>query len=174
MSLQIHFFATKADLLPVLESIEKAREIKYVQCGGASGPTAAEFFCSNSLPNLGFASSESSISSETFLICARSEEVRPRKVAGRYLFDQLYNPNTVTFTPGGLWGKNVLLCGRFATTTTEGVARDLMKLMRSAVRTHFKKVKAYYLGKEAEQMLDGGKRLASAAQSPRTHDLSRT
>jgi hypothetical protein len=69
MPRQVYFFASKADLVPVLEAVEAERE--------------------------------------------RSYDVHARQIAGaRYSFDQLTNPGTITFAPGGLWGEEVLLHGR--------------------------------------------------------------
>jgi hypothetical protein len=174
MPSQIQFFATRSDLLPILEAVEKDRQIKYVKFGASDSQNSVSFPNSTAIPDLGKASSESSISSATFLICERSEELRPRQVAGhRYVFDQLVNPKTITFTPGGLWDE-ILLNGRFATASTEVSSLGLLKLFQSLVRKRFEKIKAYYVGEEAAQMLDHGKRLTIGAQSARMFDLSRT
>jgi len=162
-------------LLRILEAAEKAHEIKYVRFGASDNPTPNSFPSAAFIPGLGRASSESSISSDTFLICNRSENIHPRQVSGpRYLFDQLLNPETVTFTPGGLWGEDLLLNGRFATASTGTVSLGLLKLFQSLVRKRFTRIKAYYLGEEAAQTLDQGKRLTIGAHSARTFDLSRT
>jgi hypothetical protein len=173
MPSQIRFFATKNDLVPVLEALEAAREIKYVRFGVAGGSAPASFSAVAVLPKLGIASHESSINSDTYLICGKAETLRAREVARGFVFDQLVNPDTVTFTPGGFWGEDVLLHGRFATASATPFSSDLMKLLGSVARKRFKKVKAFYVGPEAEHCLDRGKRLAIAAQSPRTLDLSR-
>jgi hypothetical protein len=173
MSTQIRFFATKNDLVPLLEAVEAVREIRYVRFGRAASPTPVSCPTITALPKLGVASHESAINGDTYLICGVAEGLHAREVAGGFVFDQLLNPDTVTFTPGGFWGDDVLLHGRFATASATSASSGLMKLLGSAVRKRFKKVKAFYVGPEAEQVLDSGKRLAIAAQSPRTLDLSR-
>jgi hypothetical protein len=174
MPTQIRFFATRSDLVPVLEAIEKERDLKYVQFGWSDTQAATSFPTLTAIPNLGTASHESAINCSSFLICRKQDAIKPRTVPGRYVFDQLLNPETVTFTPGGLWGDGILLYGRFATASTSVFSLELMKLCGMAVRKRFKKVKAFYVGEEAEQLLDRGRRLTIAAQSPRTLDLSRT
>ena len=175
MASHVLFFATRNDLLPILEAAEKDREIKYVKFGASATPSQESFSTGAAIPRLGQPSYESSVASDTFLVCDRSEVIRPRQVSGpRYLFDQLVNPDTISFTPGGLWGEDVLLHGRFATASTSKASLELMKLFRAVIRKRFKKIKAFYVGSEAEQMLDEGKRLTIAAQSPKTVDLSRT
>jgi hypothetical protein len=75
---------------------------------------------------------------------------------------------------GGLWGDDILLHGRFASASKEAFSSELLQLVGSLVRKQFKKIKAFYVGQAAERMLDSGKRLTIAVQSPRTIDLSRT
>lgn len=174
MCSSIRFFATRNDVLPVLESVEMACPIDYVQFGATDAAKAVKFPSVHAIPNLGIASSDSAINCATYLICKRGYQVQARAIRGRYLFDQLLNPETVTFTPAGLWGGDILLHGRFATTSASSDSAELMKRIGSAVRSRFEKIKAFYVGREAAQMLGSGKRLAIAVQSPQTLDLSRT
>ena len=173
MPSQITFFSTKNDLLPILEAAEKKQEIKYVRYGATKTPFPDSFTSAAVIPRLGRASNESSSGSDTFLICSRNAEINPRQIGTRYLFDQLLNPETITFTPGGLWGEDVLLYGRFASASTESSSLGLLSLFQSIVRKRFEKIRAFYVGEEAADMLDHGKRLTIAAQSARLFDLSR-
>src|SRR5713101_6531804 len=167
MASQILFFGTKTDLLPVLDSAEKEQGIKYVRFGSFDKPVSESFVRGADIPDLGIASSQSASNCATFLVCDQNTEVRPRQIRGHgYAFDQLGNPDTITFDPGGLWGDDVLLHGRFATASTAAPSIELLKLFRSLVRKRFEKIKAFYVGKEASQMLARGKRLTIAAQSP--------
>ena len=120
------------------------------------------------------ATKESASGSETFLVCDVEQVVVPRQVSGpRYLLDQLINPDTISFTPGGIWLEDILLYGRFATASETKESIELMKILKNMVRKNFRKLKAYYLGAEAEEMLDNGKRLTIAAQSPPEYNLVR-
>jgi hypothetical protein len=172
--LQIQFFATKDDLLPLLEGVEKEAEINYVQAGWSDTAAANCYSTGAVLPNLGTASAESAVNCTTYLICPQGELIRARPISGQsYAFDQLLNPNTVAFTPGGLWDRDILLYGRFSSVSDGAFSSELLKLLGSLVRKRFKKIKAFFVGNEAERMLDAGKRLAIAVQSPKTLDLSR-
>lgn len=173
MASQIRFFATRNDILPVLESVEKTCELEYVQFGASDTERPVTFATVGAIPNLGIASHESAINCATYLMCRKGAVVRSRSVGDRHLFDQLLNPETVTFTSGGIWDGEILLNGRFATASAHTVSAELMKRIGAAVRKRFEKIKAFYVGPEAVQMLDSGKRLAIAAQSPRTFDLAR-
>ena len=170
---QIRFFATRSDLVRLLQVIEENQPIKYVRFGSMKTNAESSFSTVTALPNLGRASHESAINCDTFLICPKTYVVRSRKIAQRYVFDQLLNPDTVTFTPGGIWAESILLHGRFATAAGGDFASRLMQQLTSAIRRQFRKVRAFYVGNEAEAMLDQGKRLTIAAQAPRALDLSR-
>ena len=89
-----------------------------------------------------------------------------------YSFDQLENPDTITFSAGGLW-KDMLLYGRFATCTASfsPISKKLLQRYTYHVRKHFKYIGAYYVGQEAEEMLRQGKRLTLAEQTPKNFDL---
>jgi hypothetical protein len=173
---QIHFFALKEDLLPVLEAFERAGPLKYVRMGQSPTPDYEGFTYGGDIPNLGKASTDSAASCESFLVTGRDMPVtvRPIKVAGveRYAIDQLVNPYTITFTPGGIWGEDVVLNGRVATVSDSAQAQELMKRFNSAIKNHFSKVKAFLVGPKALVLLNAGKRLTAAAQSPREFDLT--
>jgi hypothetical protein len=161
--------------VPLLEAVENAKGIRYVRCGRSDTDVAKCYSTVTALPDLGKASAASAVNCTTFLICHRTEVIRARDLAGPvYVFDQLLNPNAVTFTPGGLWGDDILLHGRFASVSNDAFSAELLRLVRSLIRKQFKKIKAFYVGQAAERMLDSGKRLTMAVQSPRTFDLSRT
>ena len=172
---QIHFYALKEDLLPVLEAVERGGPLKYVRMGQSSTPNYESFAHGAGIPNLGNASSDSASSGQSFLVAGRDVPVNVRAInaAGveRYAIDQLVNPDTVTLTPGGIWGEDVVLSGRVATVSNSAPAQELMKRFNSAFKEHFSKVKAFSVGPKAFALLSAGKRLTSSAQSPREYDL---
>jgi len=96
-----------------------------------------------------------------------------RRSDGSELFaiDQLANPDSVTFTAGGKWDKDVLLHGRVATASDSEIAKELMKLFNLVISKQFKKVRAYWVGPAAYAFLEAGGRLTASAQSPRDFDL---
>jgi hypothetical protein len=108
--------------VPLLEAVEKAKDIRYVQSGRSDTDVAKCYSTVTALPNLEAASAASAVNCTTFLIC---------------------HP-------------------------TEVISSELLRLVRSLMRKQFKKIKAFYVGQAAERMLDSGKRLTMAVQSPRT------
>jgi len=174
---QIHFYAVKEDLLPVLEALESDGGAKYVLCKGQSAdPRLVVFDHGKDIPNLGKATSETGNSSETFLVCKPELQIMPGSVMvfgqERFFIDQLNNPDTVTFTPAGMWNEEILLAGRVGTASSSQESQKLMKRFHLAIKRRFIKVKAYWVGNRARELLRGGKRLTIAEQSPREFDLT--
>jgi hypothetical protein len=116
----IPLYAEKEDLLPVLEALESDGSVKYVRTGGQlPEPSLIAFDHAKDIPNLGKATSETGNFCDTFLVCKSELQivVRSARVLGqeRFFVDQLHNPNTVTFTPAGMWNQDILLAGRVMT-----------------------------------------------------------
>ena len=176
---QIPFFALKDDLVTLLEAVEQNGELKYVRMGSFDEPTPDVFSRGVDLPSLGKATTESAATCEGFLVCAPHEPLVLRPVTQRagstkYYVDQLENPDTITFTPGGLWTKEVLLSGRVATVSADfsQQSKRLLNRFRSVIENHFVRVRAYRVGPSALDFLKAGKRLTIAEQSPRDADLT--
>lgn len=173
----IHFFALKKDILPILEMAEHAYSLKYVRAGQFSDPKQNSFFNGNDIPNLGIANADSAINCESYLVVERDTHINMRVIkhvdgSERFSVDQLLNPDSVTFTAAGVWGDAVVLNGRVATTSDSEKSQKLMKLFSSAFRKRFKKVKAYWVGPNAQMLLEAGTRLTIAVQSPSHFDLA--
>lgn len=99
-------------------------------------------------------------------------QLRPIVGKKRYAIDQLVNPNSIAFMPGGAWGVDVLLYGSISTSSKSSESRDLIERFYRAIKTHFTKVKAFYLGPQAMEWLKSGKRLTISVQSPKEFDLT--
>ncbi len=175
----ILFFALKEDLLPVLELVDSKGPLKYTPTGNYLKSEIEEgmrvFDTGAEIPSLGKASADSTVGCDTFLVCERATPINLR-TAGRngerVCVDQLINPDSVGFTPGGLWNEDVVLYGRIATASESQVSQALMKRFQVAIRKTFARVQYYYVGPKALALLEGGKRLTAAVQSPREFDLA--
>jgi hypothetical protein len=178
--MDIQFFALKDDLLPVLEEVARDGPLTYTRMGTYLQPKPDVYFRGADLPSLGRATSESASTSQSFLICEAGVSVRVRPVALRsggtnYHIDQLINPDTITFTPGGLWRENIVLYGRLASATPHSeCAKRVMSRFRDQMNKLFVRVKTYYVGPSAVLLLKAGKRLTIAEQSPNDFDLTLT
>jgi hypothetical protein len=173
---QIVFFATKDDLLPMLCVVEAHASLNYALAGNFQKPGLEEYSNGAEIPNLGRATCESAVSSDTYLVYPRSLPIEVRVLEGdggakRYCVDQLLNPDTVGFTPAGVWNDEVMLYGRVATASDSAGSQALMRRFHTAIKKRFARVKGYYVGTQAYALLKAGKRLTIAEQSPREFDL---
>lgn len=179
MTKRLLFFATKEDLRLLLATVESSLPIDYVRMGHGETSVAERYASSEEIPNLGHATTDSASTSDEFLVVPKSCAVQVRCVSGsggtvRYFFDQLANPSTVTFAPGGLRGDTILLHGRVATVSDDETSQALMNQFAKVIRKSFRKLKTFWIGPEAEGLLDAGKRLTISAQASRDFDLTRT
>lgn len=174
---QIHFFAVKGDLLPVLEAVERQEPLTYIRMGQTATSSYERYRSGAEIPDLGTARTDSASSADSFLVTRRNAliQVRPIRRADsvHYAIDQLLNPHSIVFAPGGTWHGEIILNGRVATVSDSAPARDLMKRFNSAFSARFYRVKAFLVGPEALALLNAGHRLTASAQSPKEYDLTK-
>lgn len=173
---QILFFGVREDILPMLQLVENGPPLKYARMGNflrdEVGNRLDVFNFGEEIPNLGMATAESAIACESFLVCDKGTPINLEAVGTeRICVDQLDNPDTVTFTPGGILNKDIVLHGRIATVSESPASQALMKRFQGAIKRTFSKVKAFHVGPKALALLQCGTRLTISAQSPREFDL---
>lgn len=175
----LHFFATHDDLLPILASVEAKLDLQYTLMDHHPSREVQHWQHGSELPTLRQPSLvESAIAGPAYLVTLRGASVTPEQLSpfegrDRWAIDQLNNPDSTVFQHGGRYGANVLLHGRVATVSRSPVALKIQRAFEAAIRKHFVRIKAFYVGKSAEALLDSGVRLAAAAQCPMEYDLSR-
>jgi hypothetical protein len=175
---QLQFYAVEGDLLPVLQTVESLGPLKYIRAGNFTTRDLQTFWQGSALPHLGRATSDSATSCDRFLVCKSEHPIIVRRLPGtggveRFCVDQLVNPETVTLTPGGVWDEDIVLYGCVGTASRSEDSQELMRRFARAIKKQFTKIKAVYVGPKACELLDAGKRLTLAAQSPRDFDLRR-
>jgi hypothetical protein len=176
--MQLHFYATKDDLLPLVAIVERKVALDYVLTGNFLTDAVVQYGSIQDIPNLGHATRESASGNAQFLVVMKGHRVNVRTLPGingktRYLIDQLANQSSLMFQPGGFWGDDILLHGRVGTVHTDGISKELMKRFSGAIRKSFCRIKAFWVGPEAERLLDAGMRLTIAEQSPPEFNLTR-
>lgn len=175
MSFMINFFALKGDLLLVLGELEAKRQIKYVQGGRLGGPTPEVWYSAPDLPMLGRSADDHGGGRE-YLIVDRAADVYIEKMtmfSGDERFDVHNggNPASIDFRPGGEWTDDAILSGNFTTLHKTPESQALMRAVRSRIKKHFTRVRAYWVGPDALAAFRAGRRLASAIQCPPEYDL---
>jgi hypothetical protein len=173
------FHATADDLLPVLLSVEAKHAIVYTPCGHIHQPTTEHYRTALDLPTLFQPQPyESAVAGPAYLITLAGVEVVLRELSrfegkDRWAVDQLANPDSTILLHGGMFKENVLLQGEIRTAYKTTVAQRLQRAFDAAVRKHFVKIQAFYVGPAAEALLDSGCRLSAAEQCPPEYDLRR-
>lgn len=174
--MRIEFFALKSDLFAVLSGLETKRTLKYTFMSSYAQRKAEEWTTGAAIPDLGRADEEQTSACKSFLITDVDARVNLRKIAQydgttRFDIDQLTNPDGIIFIPGGEWKDHMVIAGRFGTASNSQGSRSLMGLARRAIKRHFTRVRAFWVGPEALMYLRSGKRLTIAEQSPPIYDL---
>jgi hypothetical protein len=175
---QRHFFALPDDLLGVFEKVESRRAVSFVLAGMFETPRFDVFHAGVGLPTLRLPACRQSIECPTYLVLPASTRVNVRSVSQRaggtrYAIDQLENPDSVTFTHGGVYSQGVLISGRVATISSTPVGKQLQAAFSNAIGKLFSKVNAFYVGAGAMELLRGGSRLTQNVSSPPEYDLQR-
>ncbi len=177
------FFALREGLLPVLVGIESKRPLRYARSGSYCEPRYEIYSSGAEIPDLCTAKQASGSSCAQYLVHEPQTSLilrtivhtdRDDKPIGKsYALDQLHNPDTIVFNPGGLWKGAILLNGSVATVAwSNESAKKMRRRFQTALRKHFKRVGGYFVGAAALEMLKAGKRLTIAEQRPKEFDLS--
>jgi hypothetical protein len=172
---QIHFYATRVDLLEVLEKIETVEPVMYVRAGFGESADFPVYARAADIPGLGTTDAESWVSATKYLIMSKSKRV----VVEEKVFDDhtrygVYsgvNPDSVELSPSGVLRDGFLIYGRVATLGATNEAKQLQRKFSSAFRKHFRRVGYALVGKEAYALLEAGWRLSQAVQNPPEYAL---
>ncbi|MCA3080042.1 MAG: hypothetical protein ING71_14770 [Rhodocyclaceae bacterium] len=176
---RIFFFATPADIVPVLARFEANAPLKFVELGSLTTPNRAIYLESWEIPAPGIATHETGSLSQGYMVSHRDTKNDMRTFEGRkgerhWTLENGDNEETVLLNMAGLWKTGTLLPGNMATLHETHGAQQLMKWFLSALKQEgFTKVRNWWLGKEAMELLKAGKRLTTTAeQSPPEFDLT--
>lgn len=175
----VFFFATADDLLPVLLGVEAKHKVVYTLLDHVYEPRAVHFRTARDLPTLFQPQPyESAVGGPAYLVTEAGRDVVLRQLSryeakDRWSVDQLVNPDSTVLRHGGLFKENVLLSGEVRTAYKATVALRIQRAFDAAIRKHFIKIQAFYVGSAAEALLDSGCRLTAAEQCPPEFDLRR-
>lgn len=171
------FYATRNDLVNWLRAVSSRRELAVTEFGTFEEPTV------RSLPleqaqQLGVSESGNHLTDRTYLIHGVSEPINVREVPQRrgglrYSVDQQVNPHTVGLKAGGTYRENVVISGQLGLGTGDPRSDELAAILLREMKKRFTKIKSYYVGAEAESLLDAGVRLTINEAAPKQYDLAR-
>lgn len=176
MKKRINFFAASNDLRPVLNSIEEEVPLRYTLMGNHTAEENVTFLRGGDIADLGRAVKDASVKCPCYLVTFFEEKVNSRFLrlnSGEHTYStsQLLNPDSLAFSPAGLWSESVVLAGSTTTVSETDEAQRLMKLFDKNLRRTFIKVNAFWVGPSASALFSSGARLTTAIQSPPDLDL---
>jgi len=175
---QINFFATRKDLEAVFGEVESLRQLQLVLAGLFDSPDIVSYECLIDLPCLNTVLDGFPLLEHNFLIAdnlsiINVREVPQRKGGIKYAIDQLLNPHTVTLRTGGIHASNFVSPGMVGTISRESTSLQIFKLLKKEILRQFVRIHSYYVGPEAEALLDAGWRLTRSLKTPTDYDLRR-
>lgn len=161
-SQQTPIFATREDLEPGLGRIEASRPLKYALCDEYDTPEPQTFSSLTSTDELGVNRFGSAIKAAAYLVVPASEPIHLTFVGPRrFALTQEGNPKSIVFWPSGLYTDECLVAGKIGTVSEDAEAIGLYRDFLRELTRGFKKVRMYFVGPRASQMLQEGKRLVT-------------
>ena len=163
---RINFFATKKDMVSVLSEMEEQLPfgIKYIQCGKTD---SILYSTVKDIPGLGTLKEKHSEIS--FLIMPNDEEVTSTQSGQVYQGD---NPRSLEFDPSGISEDGTgLIHGLFATMEDNEISDGLLKAVKKIMNSKCKKVRGWYIGKEAESLYGKLRFICIGLSEPEEYDF---
>ena len=166
MAKRINFFATKDDMISFLSELEEQLpyDVKYIQCGKTypvSYGTVTE------IPGLGTLKEKHSEIS--YLIMRKDDEVTVNE------YGQVYpgeNGRSLVFDPSGISEDGTgLIHGMFATMEDNEISDGLFKAVRKILNAECKKIRGWYIGKEAEGLYGKLRFICIGLSEPELYDF---
>jgi hypothetical protein len=173
----VSFFATKADLERLLRAIEAKLELQFVRTGLFDVPIQNRALTLID-SSLGIAVKGDNNQEATYLIANPMESIQIRAVpqhggGAKYAVDQQANPKTIVFRPGGAFCGTSIIAGYVGTISEDPTSLTLFQLFSKETKRQFNRIKSFYVGTEAGELLNQGWRLTSSVKSPPLYDLTR-
>ena len=177
MTKQIHIFATRDDILPNIKSIESHRSLKYVRYEIYKKKNVPIYESLTEYKSLGANKTGDHNSGDCFIVVDRETDIhfqtkRILFVRTKTIINQLTNPDSIVFQPGGIYKNKYLICGHIGTASDSARSFDLYKYFSKAIRKNFAKIESYYVGENALLLLKNGIRLITMGiDEPIEYDL---
>ena len=174
---QIHLFSTRQDLEPGIRSIESERSLKYALFGNFETPDIPLWRSLLDVESVGRAPKGNRVLCECYLVLPERAKLHVEtftqyKRGLRYSVDQLQNPGSITFQPGGIFENDYLICGRIGTASDHPDSLDLLQDFTRAITRGFQKHRIYLMGPEASKLHEKGVRLITMhVDEAREYDL---
>lgn len=176
MSKDLFFFGTKGDILSIFYEAEKNLSLRYVESGLFEENNSLIYYSIDSIPGLGINTSGEAIS-KSYLVLSKKEELTVRDVLQRngtmnYAIDQLENPDTTVFWPGGIYEDKYLIQGRLASISDSSRSKDLQKEITKIIKKKFKRINGAWFGDEARSLEKKVRFITISIHQPKEYDVT--
>lgn len=106
---------------------------------------------------------------------AQTAESQPKQLERAYVVSQKLNPDSVVFSPGGVYKPiPAVIAGHIGTISESKIAVDLYKNFVKAITNGFEKIGSYHVGADAARLMVQGYRMVTISiTSPAIYDLKR-
>jgi hypothetical protein len=171
---RILFFATRDDILTILEPIERTLSLVYYPYGRFPESSIPRYTSAAQIPNLGFSPTGMDDTDLRYLILPSNTQLIVRRnqyVPELRFVDHDCNPSAVVLLPGGCYGDDCIIQGVFLAARADADAMQLLKLYRRTLRNTFLKVRDCYMGHLAQNWWRRGARLTDSVRSSPDRDL---
>lgn len=104
-----------------------------------------------------------------------TQNTEPKKFESTYVLSQKLNPDSIVFSPGGIYNKlPALIAGHIGTISQSKNALTLYNKFVKAIIKGFEKIGSYYVGPEAARLMAEDYRMVTIGiSSPTVYDLKR-
>lgn len=176
--MDIHFFATKDDLIATLVEIQEKLRVKYVKTGlYESSKDIIQYRSILELSELGV-NYTGDHSTDSYLILNEDDGIIARKVEqnkGGHVFfvDQGSNVDSIVLWPGGFFSEKCLKAGRIATISNTEKSKILFKLLSGSIKKNYHKISGtrYYVSSGVDDIKDEVRLITMTVKQPVEFDL---
>ena len=175
---RVNFFCCKNDLLLMIQNIEKSLDVKYAAGGVYSSINDVQIY-TTLLEYADLGTHKSGEHQDGYFLVVETpsgislDEFRLVNGSIRYAIDQLKNPDSIIFHPGGIYKDRFLVHGQVSTIGTCYNAQRLIKVFQKEIKRQCpKKNGVFYYSEEVKHLYDNGVRLITiSTKSPIEYDL---
>jgi len=176
MTKRIDFYGTAKDVLSILDATEKVFDIKYVYLDELFSPRLSEYDSARNIPEFLVATPGRKMYRQVYLIPPDYYPVPLGRahISGNTRFSLVPGPisEAIVFSENGLvQGKNMLLASRFYVLGNDKRNLKILASVKLLFTKEFKKVRGWFVGDEAFELLRSGTRLNVEFNAPAMTDL---
>jgi hypothetical protein len=153
---QLHIAATRNDWVELFRQANADEPLRFYRTTVSDLESITPMRLED-IPDLGIARTGILVQEDYYLALPATERVFAREIRQndgviRYEVDQLTNPDSLNFWPGGLWKNDFYVFGEMSSVHKSGVCADVVKKMRRIMRKTFEYSGIFWIGPECRRL----------------------